>query len=221
VDLAWVDNSTDETGFALQRSVDGGVSWANIATAGPNISAYRDAGASPGTGYLYRVRSFDATRVSAWSNVASATTPQPPSAVPVAPGALTALPLSRNSLRLRWSDNSTNESGFRAFRSSDGGATWASAGTTGANATGVDVGGLSKNKTYWFKVRAYNASGESADSNVVSARLSASASASGETATVFSAIPIQAAVRAGLASAGPAAQQGWVDLLTPREDALA
>ena len=38
IDLTWTDNASDETGFTVQRAVNGGA-WANLATVGPNTAA--------------------------------------------------------------------------------------------------------------------------------------------------------------------------------------
>ncbi len=78
--------------------------------------------------------------------------------------------MSRSQISLAWLDRSTNESGFKVERSTDGGASWSQVGTVGANATGVTVGGLSSNRTYHFRVRAYNAAGNSAYSNTAYAK---------------------------------------------------
>lgn len=39
IDLTWSDNSADETGFALDRSVDGGATWTALAVVGPSVTS--------------------------------------------------------------------------------------------------------------------------------------------------------------------------------------
>jgi tartrate-resistant acid phosphatase type 5 len=73
INLAWADNSPNEDGFKVERSPDG-VTWAQVATTGPNVTTYADTGLSAGTVYWYRVRAGNATGDSAYSNTASATT---------------------------------------------------------------------------------------------------------------------------------------------------
>ena len=41
IDLTWTDNATDETGFTVQRAVNGGA-WSNLAAVGPNTAARSD-----------------------------------------------------------------------------------------------------------------------------------------------------------------------------------
>jgi hypothetical protein len=75
VTLAWQDNASDESGFRIERSLDGSTNWAEIGTTGPNVTSYQDAGLAPWTTYYYRVRAYNASGNSAYSNVTSATTP--------------------------------------------------------------------------------------------------------------------------------------------------
>jgi hypothetical protein len=164
IDLAWTDNAGNEDGFQVERSTDGST-FALHGTAGANATAYADATVQPAKGYWYRVRATNGAGVSAWSNVAGATTPGPPAA----PGGLTATALSRNQIRLAWTDNSSNESGFRIQRSTNG-VTFFTIATVGAGVTSYTSSALTANRTYWYRVRAYNASGNSAYSNTASAR---------------------------------------------------
>ena len=75
VDLAWTDNSADESGFIVERSGNGGKSWSQIARTGANVAAYSAATVSARKTYTYRVRSYNDAGSSAPSNVAAVTTP--------------------------------------------------------------------------------------------------------------------------------------------------
>ena len=68
---------------------------------------------------------------------------------------------------LSWNDNSSNESGFRIERSSDG-QSFSEIATVGVNTTTYFDTGLQSNTTYWYRVNAYNEFGESGYTNVVS-----------------------------------------------------
>jgi hypothetical protein len=73
VALSWADNANNETGYAVERSTDGR-SFTQIAQAGANTGAWTDTGLNSGTTYYYRVRAFNGSGNSAYSNVASAQT---------------------------------------------------------------------------------------------------------------------------------------------------
>jgi FtsP/CotA-like multicopper oxidase with cupredoxin domain len=81
VSLAWTDNSTNETGFLIQRSTDG-VNFSDLATVGANVINYVDLAVSGGNTYYYQVAAFNAGGPSAYSNIASATIPVPPPPTP-------------------------------------------------------------------------------------------------------------------------------------------
>jgi hypothetical protein len=78
VELTWADNSGNEDGFALERSLDGGSSWQEIATTARNQSSYLDSGLAASSTYHYRVRAYNSAGHSPYSNTASATTQKAP-----------------------------------------------------------------------------------------------------------------------------------------------
>jgi hypothetical protein len=59
VALAWLDNSVDETGFKIERSLDGTV-FSLLTTAAANSKAYTDRATATGKSYTYRVRATNA-----------------------------------------------------------------------------------------------------------------------------------------------------------------
>lgn len=73
INLAWSDNSNNETGFEIERSTDN-VNWAALASVGSNIQSYGDTGLAASTSYYYRVRAKNSAGSSSYSNVANATT---------------------------------------------------------------------------------------------------------------------------------------------------
>ncbi len=75
INLSWADNSGNETGFKIERYTNGG-SFAQIASVGPNVTQYSNTGLTRGTRYWYRVRAFNASADSLYSNTANARTKQ-------------------------------------------------------------------------------------------------------------------------------------------------
>ena len=84
---------------------------------------------------------------------------------PAAPSGLTASGVSSSSIRLTWTDNSNNETGFKIQRSLDGSTAWALVTTTNAGVTTYDNSGLSSGATYYYRVCATNSAGDSGWSN--------------------------------------------------------
>ncbi len=74
ISLSWVDNSGNETGFNIERSLDG-TSFSPLASVGDDVTIYSDSGLNPDTTYWYRVNAENGAGTSGWSNTASATTP--------------------------------------------------------------------------------------------------------------------------------------------------
>src|SRR5574341_1154140 len=74
IDLTWTDNATDETGYEVERSTDGGTTWSPLASLPANSQSHADTGLTCGTTYHYRVYATNADGNSGYSNVASATT---------------------------------------------------------------------------------------------------------------------------------------------------
>jgi hypothetical protein len=73
--LSWRDNSTSETGFDVERQIGSAGGWVQVAILDANVRTFRDMGVSPGLVYSYRVRSFNGSGSSTYSNVAWAKTP--------------------------------------------------------------------------------------------------------------------------------------------------
>lgn len=79
--ISWTDNSTNETGFAIERSLSSGSGYAVIETAPTDATNYTDTGLSAGETYYYRMYATNSTDISATTVVVSATTPKMPATV--------------------------------------------------------------------------------------------------------------------------------------------
>ena len=116
INLTWVDSDNTEQGFKIERCTGAGCSnFAQIATVGANVTSYSNTGLTASTSYSYRVRAYNVAGDSDYSNTASAVTQAAP-ALPAAPTNLTATAVSRSQINLAWTDNATNEDGFRIER---------------------------------------------------------------------------------------------------------
>lgn len=70
IDLSWQDNATGESGFRIERSRDG-VNFTQVATVGTGVTGYSDLNRRSGRRYHYRVRAYNTTTNSAYSNIAN------------------------------------------------------------------------------------------------------------------------------------------------------
>lgn len=92
---------------------------------------------------------------------------------PAAPSNLTATAASRMQVNLAWSDNSSNENGFKIERCSGNNCTnFVEIAQVGANVTSYSNTGLNRFTVYRYRVRAFNADGNSGYSNVATVRTS-------------------------------------------------
>jgi hypothetical protein len=166
INLAWTDNSTDETGFRIERCQGVGcTSFIQIAQIGANITTYNDIDLAANAPYTYRVRSYNGGGNSAYSSTATATTFPPP---PAAPSGLTATAVPSLRINLSWTDNANNENGFRIERSTDA-TNFTEIATVGANVTTFSDSNVTLLTTYSYRVRAYNTGGNSGYSNTATA----------------------------------------------------
>jgi len=175
INLAWVDTNTNESNYFVERSLSSTSGFTQIASLAANVKSYSSTGLAAGTTYYYRVRaSSKSGAYSTYSNVASARTTSlaptptpPPSGIPIAPSNLISSSPSSSQITLAWTDNSTNETGFKVERAPASAGPWTYIGATAA--TGYGDTGLAAGTTYFYRVQAYNTSGNSAYSNTTSA----------------------------------------------------
>ncbi len=164
INLAWTDNSGNEDGFKIFRSTDG-TTFSLIKTVGINVKTYSNTGLTGNRKYWYRVHAYNTAGSSSASNTASDTT------APQAPSALTAAAGSGdlwNTINLTWTDNANSEVGFKIERATAAAGPFTQIATNAASDRTYTATGLSANTTYYFRVRTYNANGNSLYSNVAS-----------------------------------------------------
>ncbi len=161
VNLSWTDNSTNETGFKIQRRLDGG-NYALAGTVNADILNYSDSGLTAYTNYTYRVYSYNAVGNSiTYSNEFSISTGGVPvlstntvstisSTTAVSGGNITDIGGSNVTVRgVVWSTNS-NPTIALLTKTTDG---------NGAGVFTSNVTGLTTNTTYYLRAYATNANG--------------------------------------------------------------
>jgi titin len=73
INLSWVDNSSNEDGFVIERTLNG-ATFEQIATLAANQTTYASTGLKSNTRYYFRVGAFNELGLSATSNTANART---------------------------------------------------------------------------------------------------------------------------------------------------
>jgi hypothetical protein len=154
IKLFWRDASSNEDGFTIDASANGGA-WTQIATLPANTTSYPVPGLFPATTYSFRVRAFNASGESGNTSLSRSLIT---TFIPVAPSNLKATAASTTQINLTWKDNSINEVGFKIER--DDGTGWKQIAVTPANVTRYSNTGLIPGKSYFYRVRAYNSTGE-------------------------------------------------------------
>jgi parallel beta-helix repeat protein len=133
------------------RSTDYGNTWENITYAlGPEFTPW-SMSVNPHNGYVYVGSSHGTWRL--------------PPPYPLAPDNLSATRISSSQLDLLWSDNSDNEDGFYIERKTGAMGTYSRIATVNADVITYSNAGLTPDTTYCYRIKAYNAAGESAYSN--------------------------------------------------------
>ena len=178
INLSWTDNANNEDGFQIERCTGAGcTNFAQIAQAGSNVTTYNNAGLATETTYRYRVRAFNGNGTSGYSNIAEASTSSGP---PAAPASLSAVAASENQINLSWTDNAGNENGYYIERCSGAACTnFAQIAQTGQNTTAYSNSALAGGTAYRYRVRAFNAAGNSGYSNIAGATTPTSTSTFG------------------------------------------
>jgi len=159
ITLNWTDNSNNETGFKIERSTTPGTGFTQIATVGPDFTVYTNTGVTPNVVYYYRVRSYNSGGDSGYSNEAPASANPD---LPNVPTGLTATAVSNTQINLTWTDNSSNEVGFKIERKNGPTGTYTEIMTVGAGVQSFNSTGLTGLTQYFFRIRAYNNDGNSA-----------------------------------------------------------
>jgi hypothetical protein len=155
-------------GFRIERKEGAAGTWGEIDTALADTESYSETGLTPGTTYFYRVRAYNAAGNSLYSNEVFATTGTAPT-TPDAPSGLSATAISISEIDLTWADNSSDEDGFRIERKESAAGTWGEIASVPAGSASYPDTVLASSTKYYYRVLAYNGSGDSAWSNEANA----------------------------------------------------
>lgn len=157
IDLKWTDNAGNETGYQVERSLNG-TAFTKIADLAANITVYQNTGLVAATEYFYRVRAINAAGASAYSNTGSAKTQNVP--VPDAPVNLTAIPTAPDLIQLRWAKPTANATQIVIERAKGDG-NFAQIAKVAATVLQYEDRAALEAADYFYRIKAVNAGGES------------------------------------------------------------
>ncbi|MGE5416207.1 MAG: fibronectin type III domain-containing protein [Acidobacteriota bacterium] len=156
VNLTWRDNSSNETGFTLERRLDSG-SYTDVKYLSGGYTSYTDSSLTSGT-YYYRIKATNSYGSSSYSPEAIVAI----SVKPSAPYNLRGSALSSSSTTFSWSQDANTTGVKIERRTARNTYTYV---TTVNNATSYVDSGLQPATTYWYRIYAYNSAGNSGYSN--------------------------------------------------------
>jgi len=176
IEITWVlPHPSYEDGCEIQESPtrdDADFTTIESAVA-PGKRTYERTGLDPLTTYYYRVRAYNGSGTSEWSDVVSAMTPEENLDLPPVPMNVHARPLSTSEIRITWEMPSpSNEDSFEIERSETANVVdfrLLTSNLAAGDSSHTDSG-LEQNTEYWYRVRARNGDGNSRWSTVVSAK---------------------------------------------------
>ena len=154
INLTWAAASGTVDSYKIERKTGGGA-FAEIASLAGGTLAHSDMGLAATTPYDYQVRACNAGGCSAYSSMASASTP---TAAPSVPGTLTATPASASQINLSWTASTGTVDSYGIRRRSGPGMYSDLTSVSGATLTYSDMG-LSASTQYEYQVRACNTGG--------------------------------------------------------------
>jgi hypothetical protein len=165
IQLKWQDVSSNERGFEIFRKVGSG-SYAKLTSTTSNLTSYVDGNLTTSTQYSYQLRGIiGSSERGSFSNEAAAIAGggslPPPQTAAAAPSNLSLVATSSSTVSVFWTDNSSNELGFKIERKTGSTGVYAQIATVGANVTSFSNTGLAASTLYFYRVRATNSVGDS------------------------------------------------------------
>lgn len=150
LDLQWTDQASNETGYLLERSTDGGATFVAFDRIDGQTTTYADTTVPDGRQVNYRVKALAGIRSSVYSNQLDVMVPLLP---PANPGAVAS---NKGGIVVLWDDRSTAETSYRVERLGPGETVWGEIASLPAGSTSYADLTSVVGSEYRYRVRAYN-----------------------------------------------------------------
>jgi fibronectin type 3 domain-containing protein len=155
IDLAWQDNSNNETGFKVFRKTSSIGTFNLVTTLPPSSTSYQDTGLTPGTQYDYHIQAFNLAGFSDFTGLSTATLTTPPTNVIAQRGG--------NQIALSWTAP-IGAATYNLYRSTVPGGEGAVPFQIGLTSTSFTDTNLANGTSYYYQVTAIDGGGESGKS---------------------------------------------------------
>ena len=167
--LYFNDNSTNEQGFYISRSTNGGP-WVPVVTlpaySGTGQRTYVDKTIQDASYHRYQIAAYN---VSGLSTVVTSRQFETLPYAPQAPSILISPWTTLNTIRIEWTFNSTNQTATVIQRSNDGVNFYDLNDSYFPFINWYEDAGLGEGQTFWYRVMVVNKGGRSGPSNVIQA----------------------------------------------------
>jgi fibronectin type 3 domain-containing protein len=169
ISFQWRDNANNENGYLILRAANGGT-FAIIANLPPDTNpapstmTFTDTGLTRGTAYDYHIESYNLAGYSDFAGVTTTTTATGPSNL--------AATAAANAISLTW-DAYAGATGYSVYRGTSPGGEGATPIATGLTSPSYTDTTAAFNTTYYYRVTATDAGGETPRSNEASAFVAA------------------------------------------------
>jgi hypothetical protein len=158
IELSWVDNEKNETGFKVERKTGINGEWLELSALGPDTQSYMDDTLELSKQYFYRVKVYDNRY---YNNISYSNEIRVNAVRLEGPNEVTVTPLSTSDMKITWKDNSSNELGFRIERMGKEDPDYTEVVRLKPNTTSYIDHGLKSMYTYSYRIYAYYDNGDS------------------------------------------------------------
>ncbi|MDH7604141.1 MAG: fibronectin type III domain-containing protein [Melioribacter sp.] len=162
VTLLWNDNSNNEKGFEIWRKDGGGGTYRKIKNLPANTISTIDDGISPFVDYFYKVRAYNDSGPSDFSNEVGT------SSLPGGQWNLQAEAIGASLIILKWNDFAVNELGFKIERTNPYTNNWEVIDITAPNQTEYEDSNVQPSTAYKYRVAYFTSNSISGYSNEAS-----------------------------------------------------
>lgn len=168
INLNWQDNSNNEAGFMIERSLDR-TTWTSVKSVEKDVTTFQDSGLEAATKYYYRVKAFNysnwgfAVQISPASNIAEAVTNLS------APNQVTAEAQGPTRIRVRWSYAYQDKDARIVLQRSLNSSTWQTVVRLGTQANTYTDINRAEETTYYYRLFVEKGTTSSSYSQMVNA----------------------------------------------------